>query len=418
MDGFERRSSGPRVHFLIGSGVACAANVLSTKEMTDKLLGSTGEGEANAPQVRFLGLLKSEVDSIFLNMFGDTRLTNYEDLYYVASQIGVDFWEYENPAIVDFVERVVKDEAFVQLAAKEYPDDRLVGNVGWLANDTVTFIQRQVQRLLEEGSAKAELEPLGSLLAAAKDPLVGSVDIFSLNHDLLLERLFREAMIPFDDGLAVHDGDLSFWSLEEMEQSRSKIQLVKLHGSIDWWQFGTRVGKAEPGPYNPHHLKDHAGREFPPGEGPVILIGTFNKMLKQASEGIFLDLLGLYSRRLHDARHLVIAGYGFGDKGINSVLATWLDDRRGQAVWIHPHPLAALEGARGAMSREGALGRAISRGVVAVIPRSFGEVTWDEVKKNLTLTPLERHRLAVDLDSLESGPPGTTYSAANRRPGP
>ncbi|MCL5734241.1 MAG: SIR2 family protein [Actinobacteria bacterium] len=331
MDKFVRQCNGTEVHFLIGSGVSCSAGLPSISEITETLTNGGEDQPANA-EVAFLRLLGTEVDSVFARMFEDTRLANYEDLFYVASQIGADFWEYENPATMDFVERILKDERFVRVAADEDPDSSTDADVGWLANHSVRFIQTGVQRILEQGSEIADRSALGLFADAAEDPWTGSIDIFSLNHDTVLEQLFFERQIPFEDGLSVREGDLSFWCLPSLDKSLAKVQLLKLHGSVDWWQFGRLVGKARANPYNPYYLRDrHGHRIEPPGEGPVILIGTFNKMLKQAGEGIFLDLLGLYSRRLREASRLVIAGYGFGDKGINSVLGAWLEDRRGKA---------------------------------------------------------------------------------------
>ena len=54
----------------------------------------------------------------------------------------------------------------------------------------------------------------------------------------------------------------------------------------------------------------------------MLLVGTFNKV-SEYSQGIFRELHYRFRRTLHKADQLVVCGYSFGDKGINSEIIEW-----------------------------------------------------------------------------------------------
>ena len=70
---------------------------------------------------------------------------------------------------------------------------------------------------------------------AAVASVLPSVDIFSLNHDLLIERLLHKAGIPFADGFAERDGDvLRFnwsWNSGEPEPQISPSASRHMYGN-------------------------------------------------------------------------------------------------------------------------------------------------------------------------------------------
>jgi hypothetical protein len=109
----------------------------------------------------------------------------------------------------------------------------------------------------------------------------------------------------------------------------------------------------------------------------MILSGAFNKVLAQARGDSFLDLLCLFRARLRRAGHLVLSGYGFGDKGINSVILEWLSHEEKGLMWIDPEPGRTLQLGRPAMQ---ALTRGIGRKQVTVVASGFQQVSWDAVE--------------------------------------
>jgi SIR2-like domain len=375
----------PSVGFLVGSGVSCAAGLPSVGALTSCVLSDDPARPLEPPARRFLQVLKRRIEPSIDRFHG--RAVNYEDLYYVAGQIGVDYWEYENPATVGFVDDVLSDGEFQAAVTQgQYSDDNLDEAarrraVGRAANEALQLIKGELRSCLGQNSI-VDLSVLEPFSRAACDPWLGGVEIFSLNHDLAIEHHLHSQGIAWESGFPTRDGEVSFWDPGAFERSAEKVHLFKLHGSLDWWRFPDfrflqpRLGRTGGGPY---HQRNWQGNEFPHGAGPAILVGTFNKMLGQALGGPFLDLLCLFRRRLFQTSRLVMVGYGFGDKGVNGQLVEWLDLHYGRAVWVHPKPSEALEAARGAMSGEGALGRAIARGDVVVVEKRFEDTTWAEL---------------------------------------
>jgi hypothetical protein len=83
----------------------------------------------------------------------------------------------------------------------------------------------------------------------------------------------------------------------------------------------------------------------------MLLAGTFNKML-QYTAGIYADLgFQMYSA-LRETEVLILCGYGFADKGINTRLVEWLySSQKNMMVVIHPYPHSLKMRARGAISK-------------------------------------------------------------------
>ena len=88
-----------------------------------------------------------------------------------------------------------------------------------------------------------------------------TVDIFSLNHDLLIEKEFEGKRIPYADGFGEPDGDATLfnWSWSNQQQG---MRLFKLHGSVDWYRFRFRkrgVDQFAKLRTDPDHAKDGSG---------------------------------------------------------------------------------------------------------------------------------------------------------------
>ena len=83
----------------------------------------------------------------------------------------------------------------------------------------------------------------------------------------------------------------------------------------------------------------------------MLLIGTFNKV-SEYSKGIFRELHYRFRWMLHDADQLVVCGYSFGDKGINSEIIDWYYAKRERRfLVIHPDRDELVENARGAIQK-------------------------------------------------------------------
>ena len=109
---------------------------------------------------------------------------------------------------------------------------------------------------------------------------------------------------------------------------------------------------------------------------PLLLIGTFNK-ISEYSGGIFRELhYGLRSS-IRDADKLVVCGYSFGDKGINSEIIEWFYASRGRRfIVIHPDIEVLVSRARGAIRNKWEAWE--NSGAVTCIRKKIEDVERDE----------------------------------------
>ena len=160
---------------------------------------------------------------------------------------------------------------------------------------------------------------------------------------------------------------------------------LKLHGSVDWFRlrpadasqpwFDDRIGIPLDGDF--WHTETVAEvSQDPLGGRPLLLMGTFNKVAEY-SRGIFLDLRYGFRSMLREADQLVICGYSFGDKGINSEVIDWYYAKLGRRfLVIHPNPDHLVSKARGAIQNK--WDKWQKSGSVVVIAKRIEEVDTDE----------------------------------------
>jgi len=147
------------------------------------------------------------------------------------------------------------------------------------------------------------------------------LEIFTTNYDILFERAFEHAHIPFFDGfIGAYEpffyGD-SF-KLEDLLPRDKWVRLWKIHGSVNW-----KLVK--------HTGGDMVIRTQPMGTGEMILPShrKYDESRKQPYLSL-MDRLGQMLGREHAL--LISCGYGFGDQHINAVIFSVLDNRRTSSV--------------------------------------------------------------------------------------
>lgn len=268
--------------------------------------------------VSFLDELKGISDSYFA-VHDPERATNYEDLAYVARQIddAISF-EYENPALVPLIEKLVG----VPYSGRD------MRQLMEAASQAADYIEDVVRALLSQ--SRHDLGYLAPVSDAFADEAVEQVDLFTLNHDLVTETHLRERGLAFSDGFDREYGTLHLWTDTYAVPAR---RLFKLHGSIDWYRFpldvdgwsGQVTARTREDPF---HARGPNGEMlgFPAGGRPRLLTGTFNKILSYPSD-IFADHHFRFHEALAGADRLLVIGYGFRDKAINSRLIAGRFDR-------------------------------------------------------------------------------------------
>lgn len=173
------------------------------------------------------------------------------------------------------------------------------------------------------------------------------LDIFTLNHDLLLEKYLTDNKIDYEDGFIPLDDNVDFqkWSPQIFtEPCAKRVRLFKLHGSINWyWLYTCRTLTNKNGiitrgasfPFlarfsnidDVDHYRDpkyeleeeHFELRY---DRPSILIGHYMKNFEYTSMP-YLQMIECFSNFLQNNDRLVICGYGWRDLGINKLLEKW-----------------------------------------------------------------------------------------------
>ena len=196
--------------------------------------------------------------------------------------------------------------------------------------------------------------------------------VATLNHDLLIEQTLNSVGLAYADGFSAREDGARVWNPEDLSDTGFEVSLLKLHGSVDW--FRVRDGgnwESERIAIGGRDLFDWSDHR------PQLLLGTFNKLLSYPAAQ-FAWLHNQFRVELSRSSLLVVSGYSFGDKGINSYLLEWAYGGQGRRlVVIHPDGKSVLSNARGAIRNKVADWQA--SGFLASLPARIEDATWQEV---------------------------------------
>lgn len=397
------------IAFLLGSGVSIPAGMPTTQQITECVLSGLGKtlghGVARhhsdgtyyyhyteetligkdeyVPRILILlNRLKAEIDVYY---FQSGHSANYEDLYYLVSQIEDSLTgNYDNPAVQPFIDKVFSDIKKV-LEGKQ-GEIRNKWAMEELASEARAYIHDVVAVLLRR--SPKHTDHLNGIKDAYGDAQLSGIDIFTLNHDTVLEQVLSKSGIQVIDGFGEPVKGVRYWNPDLFGSTVSGMRIFKLHGSVNWFRFGQEGGQwgselvGIPLEWDIWHQKDPQGQTQLPVDGrPMILAGTFNKMLQYTSD-IYAHLHYQFHHSLQNIERLVISGYSFGDKGINSQIIEWNYSRPDRKILIiHHDPGKLKRTARYAISKH--IEEWIRLGKMAVINRKIEGVSWSEIKANL-----------------------------------
>ena len=158
----------------------------------------------------------------------------------------------------------------------------------------------------DASKAQSMLHPIREVLNQS-DKI--KVNIFTLNYDLIFENVFNSPTVKMlDNGFSekeISDNKFRYWTADfNNELSPTKINLFKLHGSIDW-------------EYNQVTEEISVKENIYDGREPLIIFGSYSKML---SFDPFLYILSNFRALLEEATIFVVIGYSFHDKYVNNLL--------------------------------------------------------------------------------------------------
>ena len=174
-----------------------------------------------------------------------------------------------------------------------------------------------------------------------------NVNIFTLNHDLLMEYLLYENSVNFSDGFSSLNSIITGQNNEKLEvfinSFPEKVKLFKLHGSVNYYCFEEIVQDGmlsrrtdnywffKP---NSYHNKHYAKRINPVTNEiiqqwnwntvPQFLTGK-NKKDFLTNQNFYKDIYKTYINSFENCDTLLIHGYSFSDLHINSVIKNSLD---------------------------------------------------------------------------------------------
>ncbi|MCK4339262.1 MAG: SIR2 family protein [Candidatus Cloacimonetes bacterium] len=391
-----------KVAFLFGSGISLKAGFPDVSKITEIILSGKGISRHTdseyyfAPPayshigikeddnvnriVIFLNLLYKNCEEYFTTIKSEFE-PNYEDLYFIVSQLHDEIYgEQENLIIDDYLNNIkVHKDIVLDAVNKPFYYDFSFED---LIDETMTYITNIVSKLLYLPTE--DISYLNLLKNIHDDEDLEKIDIFSLNHDTLLERYLNKNKINFCDGFEEKNGDFRILKVKLFEQN-NRINLLKLHGSIDWSRYrenntdwrGDFIAKYEVKYGRPP--KNEKGEYLHPIENkPRILIGTYNKLIAY-NYNEFSDLICLFKQKLNKNIILIISGYGFRDKGINAKIIEWFySNDKNKFILIHKNPDGLKDKARGAIRMK--WDNWIQEKKLLIIKKWFEDVKWEELK--------------------------------------
>lgn len=163
------------------------------------------------------------------------------------------------------------------------------------------------------------------------------VDIFTLNHDLLLETIFEYFGITFKDGFTNEESPLSNDEGVNLpvfsNNFGSGINLIKLHGSIDTYMYQYIVKHEMREDFEYFKTLNYWEKQMAvyrnsqgdilqnitPDVTPQFITGQ-NKLMTIKLDKMYRSLYSRFEISIKSSDRLIIVGYSFCDEHINSVI--------------------------------------------------------------------------------------------------
>ncbi len=348
----------------LGSGVSRASGLPGVSKITNQLLNGVYFHDIEQPgkfyhaneifgknveQVdkiqRFLKVLK-KTDEYYLKNIAPypsggsykfsgsvyRKETSYEDLFYLCEQIRQNGVGLTDDAMIGALVDKIEAEAG-KLLEGGVREQRLV-SLYHLSKTTLGFIEWVVSSSLHT----VQIEGLDLIIELARSPLIQKLDIVTLNHDILVERLLRDNNISYIDGFGPIDGDLRLYDDDLYDTESDQIRIFKPHGSVDWYRVR---GLSYPAIFcgkdiQNCHLKNGKIKKIDI-KTPAFLSGT-NKILSY-NRDIYSEIFYRVHQVFREQRSVIMSGYGWGDTAINFRIMNWLGYSKENAILLlHEDP--------------------------------------------------------------------------------
>jgi len=182
------------------------------------------------------------------------------------------------------------------------------------------------------------LTGLDLLLELATTPQIEQLNIVTLNHDTLVEQFLSVHGVEFVNGFGPPDGDVRWSDDKVFDVTKTRVQLLKLHGSVDWYRFSGSPKTAILLGNNPYTARDGTGKPLTPIFGRPSFLSGINKVTSY-QRGIYADVHFRFHQLLRTSDQIVMSGYGWGDTAINFQLDKWLEEcERNRIILLYKMP--------------------------------------------------------------------------------
>lgn len=255
--------------------------------------------------------------------------TTYEGLFYLCEQIRL--WHIglvDNSLVTPLMEVIERKASGLFVGHNSMAR---MSNLGSLAEQACFFIESVVAEELRPKT----LVGFDLIYELATAPYIEQLNIVTLNHDTLVEQFLAEKNVDFVDGFGERDGDVRWYDDKVYDGSHTKVRILKLHGSVNWYSFLVN-GRSRPAIFlgaDVANVRDSEGRQLTPQFRRPSFLSGINKAVAY-QRGIYADMHFRFHQLLRQGELMMMSGYGWGDTAINFRLETWLDKSRSNTLLL------------------------------------------------------------------------------------
>lgn len=352
------------ISFLVGAGISASFKELSTtSEITKNIFEGILEkserkiihhtDQTNYPvssnwNFRIDGAETNPIERVkfFLNiLYKDfveeysEKVINYEDMFYILAIIE-QLSDRAKHLIALYLESLASRTDSIrndEINYRKWDLDQLINHSRQYINDIVKYSLSSPYDFKQHKNIEIFIQLIQSSQIELRN-------IFSLNHDIVLENFLKERGIKFTDGFSEPKNDIRYWVYDTSFNDPLSVNLLKLHGSINWEVFRNKDDQGHKSKFigirtkaiEDHLLRRYDGIKLEHLYQDQLLIGTDNK-LEDYHRGIFAKLYHEFYRLLMSTDLLLISGYSMNDRGINSRIIDWIYTKPGtKIIIVHP----------------------------------------------------------------------------------
>ena len=323
--------------FLLGAGASVEAGIPASVPLTEVIVERINRGSSFidhiAPALNFVcGALTAydasnganpyaglDVERVFAAVELLARRRDLEVTPFVSAwHPSVDEWDRKNiDELMVWTDVAVRDPEKLDAMLHDIVSILLARGDGETYRSLMEKMVHELVVLL--ATADGPIDYLRPLVALGDAP--GGVTIASLNYDLAIEFLANRMQVPVETGIE------QMAAGARIPRPDHGIQLLKLHGSIDWgwrrepWKKG-EIGRSTVVPVDLTTEQEHE---------PVLVFGHGSKL---KAEGPFLMLLAELEAQLQASDELVVVGYSFRDDHINELVRRWMAAREDNVLTV------------------------------------------------------------------------------------